>query len=123
VAAVYASEQLPMAALEILVHADPSDLVAAFVSIEIDVPDSALLHIQATSLPSHWRAIPTPSMCQAFGDAYLQAGIYLGLVIPSAVIPECINIVLNPRHSAASSITEIRRLPFAFDPRLYGGQP
>jgi RES domain-containing protein len=112
-----------MAALEILVHADPSVLVAAFVSIEIEVPDNALFHVQAASLPSHWRDIPIPSVCQLFGDAYLQAGNHLGIVIPSVAIPECLNIVMNPRHPAASGITEIRRIPFAFDPRLYGGQP
>jgi RES domain-containing protein len=119
--AVYVSEHLSTAVLEILVHADPSDLVASFVTIEIELPDDVLHRAPDATLPSDWRETPAPATCQAFGDTWLQAGTGLGLVVPSAVIPECVNVIINPRHAAMTRMKELRRMPFAFDPRLYGG--
>ena len=119
--AVYTSEHLPMAALEILVHVDPSDLTIKFVAIEIDIPDDALQPVLVDQLPPTWRDLPTPAASRAFGDAWLQAGSSLGLIIPSAVIPEYRNVILNPRHPAMGRMVEVRRMPFTFDPRLAGG--
>ena len=121
VPAVYVSEHLSTAALEILVHADPSDLVAAFVSIEIELPDDLLQRAPLETLPPDWRDTPAPVACQTFGDAWLQGGASLGLVVPSSVIPESLHIIINPRHMTMTAMKELRRMPFTFDPRLYGG--
>jgi RES domain-containing protein len=54
----------------------------------------------------------------AFGDAFLARGKRLGLIVPSAVIPEASNIVVNPRHPRMAGVrVEIVR-DFAYDPRL-----
>ncbi|MBA2480182.1 MAG: RES family NAD+ phosphorylase [Planctomycetes bacterium] len=121
VPAIYVSEHLSTAVLEILVHADPSDLVAPFVTIELELPDDVLERVPAETLPSDWRDTPAPAACQTFGDAWLQAGTGLGLVVPSAVIPDCVNIIINPRHAAMSGMKVLRQMPFTFDPRLYSG--
>jgi RES domain-containing protein len=119
--AVYASEHLATAALEILVHADASDLVAAFVAIEVEMPDELLVRAPVETLPADWRATPAPPACQRFGDAWLQGARGIGLVVPSAVIAESWNVIINPRHPAISRMSEQRRMPFTFDPRLFGG--
>ncbi len=121
VPAVYVSEHLSTAVLEILVHADPSDLVAPFVAIAIELPDDVLQRVPVGTLPPDWRDTPTPVTSQAFGDTWLLAATALGLIVPSAVIPECVNVIINPRHPAMTRMKELRRMPFSFDPRLYGG--
>ncbi len=118
--AVYAAEHLPMAALEVLVHVDASDLCIPFMAIEVEIPDHLVEEASLSALPSDWRALPSPPATQAFGDAWLRGVTSLGLVLPSAVIPVYRNVLINPRHPSLSSMTEVRRMPFTFDPRLAG---
>ena len=40
------------------------------------------------------------------------------LEVPSAVIPEEVNYLLNPQHADAAAITVTSRRPFDFDARL-----
>lgn len=52
------------------------------------------------------------------GDDWLQAGSQLALRIPSALIPEESNILLNPLHPDFSKIIISAPRDFSFDPRL-----
>ena len=42
------------------------------------------------------------------------------LRVPSAVVPEELNYIINPRHRAAKGIHVVGRRKFAFDSRLLG---
>jgi RES domain-containing protein len=119
-AAVYTSSRLSLAALELLVHTDvvlvPPDLVAC----EIEVPDDiAIDSIELTELPNDWR-LPGHLGCRAIGDKWLDEGQTAVLRVPSAVVPEEWNYLINPRHRAARSIEIVRRRRFSFDARLLG---
>jgi RES domain-containing protein len=118
--AVYTSSRLSLAALELLVHTDvplvPPDLVAC----EIDVPDTPDIEtVEFADLPRDWRLPGHPS-CRALGDRWLDAGRTVVLRVPSAVVPEEWNYIINPAHRAAKAIEIVRRRKFAFDSRLLG---
>ena len=119
VPAIYAGLTVEIAAFEKLVHAGailPLDLVV----VRIDLPDGTALYEtpRLNDLPKGWNALPSSPAAAAFGDAFLAAGERLGLVVPSAVIPEASNMVVNPRHPRMADVKmEIVR-PFAYDPRL-----
>ncbi len=69
-------------------------------------------------LPDDWNALPGSSGAAAYGDTFLTKGIHLGLIVPSAVIPEARNIVINPNHPMMREVTiEIIR-DFSFDSRF-----
>ena len=119
-AAVYASSRLSLAALELLVHTDvplaPPDLVA----FEIDVPDTLDIElVDLAELPKDWRLPGHPS-CRAVGDTWLAEERTAVLRVPSAVVPEEWNYIINPTHRAANAIQVVGRLKFAFDSRLLG---
>ena len=119
-AAVYTSSRLSLAALELLVHTDvplvPPDLVA----FEIDVPDDLDIEsVEVAELPRDWRQPGDPG-CRAIGDRWLAEGRTAVLRVPSAVVPEEWNYIINPGHRAAKTIDVVRRRKFAFDSRLFG---
>ena len=118
--AVYTSSRLSLAALELLVHTDvplvPPDLVAC----EIDIPDTLDTEaVELADLPRDWRLPGHPS-CRAIGDRWLDGGRTAVLRVPSAVVPEEWNYIINPAHRAAKTIEIVQRRKFAFDLRLLG---
>ena len=119
-AAIYASSRLSLAALELLVHTDVSLVPTDLVACEIDIPDDVQIHtVDVTDLPKEWRNPGHPG-CRATGDAWLAEERTAVLRVPSAVVPEEWNVILNPRHGDAARIAVVRRRKFAFDSRLLG---
>ena len=118
--AVYTSSRLSLAALELLVHTEvtlvPPDLVAC----EIEVADSIDVEgVEIAELPADWR-LPGHPGCRAIGDRWLAEERTAVLRVPSAVVPEEWNYLINPRHRAAKAIEIVRRRKFSFDARLLG---
>ena len=98
-AVAYTAGTLALAALEVLVHVDhdlaPTDLVA----IPIDIPAGIRTEeIRPSDLPQHWRRTPAPERLQELGTAWLRRGDSLLLRVPSVVIPEEHNYLVNPMH-------------------------
>ncbi|MGO9422766.1 RES family NAD+ phosphorylase [Roseiarcus sp.] len=60
-----------------------------------------------------------PSDMTAFGDAWITAGRSAVLSVPSVIVPESRNLLLNPAHREAGRATIAAIRPFAFDGRLW----
>jgi RES domain-containing protein len=117
---VYASKTLSTAALEILVHAGtPRAIPEDELAIRILIPDSvAVQRINVSDLPADWQELNHPA-CLALGDEWIDKGRYAVLDVPSAVVPEDRNAVLNPRHRDFAIIdTTDPGTPFRWDRRL-----
>lgn len=117
--AIYAGLTPEIAALEKLVHTGsilPRDLVV----VRLDLPDGADLYDipHPADLPKGWDALPGSPAAAAYGDAFLLEAKYLGLIVPSAVVPEARNIVINPGHPAMKQVKLETVRDFTFDPRL-----
>lgn len=118
-AVVYASDSLALAALEVLVHADASNLAGSYVAVALDLPERMARTVKRPSdLPSNWRDTPAPAALRRLGDAWLDAGRTAMLVVPSAGIPEQQNVVLSPAHADFKRLVSGPSQPFVFDPRL-----
>ena len=116
---VYCAGSLALAALELLVHAEDDALPTDLVRLEIELPNALKRHvIRVKSLPKNWRSYPAPAALQRRGDDWLETATTAVLEVPSAVIPEESNFVLNPQHSGAGRIKVISTRPFKFDGRL-----
>jgi RES domain-containing protein len=63
------------------------------------------------------------SHCQAAGEAWIRERSQVAVRVPSVIIPEEFNILLNPRHEGYDSIRWSEPRPFHFDPRLFAAEP
>lgn len=94
---VYTAESQSLALLELLVQDDP--LRANYVLIPAVLPsDLRMTQLDAGELPDNWRTIGARDVLQAMGLEWIRSGQTAVLSIPSAVLPEERNYLLNPRH-------------------------
>jgi RES domain-containing protein len=94
-------------------------LAIPFVSIGIEVPDDLpIATLDRDRLPADWRAEPPSTATQQLGLDWLRTAPSALLRVPSAVIPQEQNYLLNPLHPEASRLTPHAPEPFTFDPRL-----
>lgn len=116
---VYTSAALSLAALELLVRLDRDLLPSDLVQIELGLTDDLRVErIEAAMLPSAWRRYPAPAALQRFGAAWIARGTTAILRVPSAVIPEEDNYLLNPMHPAIERVKVVGRRAFVLDRRL-----
>lgn len=115
---VYASLNASLAVLEKLVWVDPEDVPDDLQLFEIEVPDDApVATLESEHLPPDWKEVGSPG-CAGTGDRWLAAGESLVLVVPSAVLAEERNVLINPRHPEAGRVRVVESRPFVFDVRL-----
>ena len=115
---VYFGSSAAISVLERLAHTDPDllpdDLRLAYFEFsrtvaEAKVEDRAILS-------ANW--IQHETATRRLGDQWRAEGSSCLLSVPSAVLPEDFNYVLNPEHDDARLLHLIRERPFRFDPRL-----
>jgi len=116
---VYCSESRALAAIELFVNLDPALAPAALVLIAIDVPDSIITEVDVATLPSDWRAYPAPDAVKDVGSEWAKEGTSAGLLVPSAVMPEEKNLLLNPEHPDFARVKIGKPSKFTFDSRMW----
>lgn len=121
---VYTSSHLSLTVLEVFVHfsTELRDNLPGMVAVRIHVPDDAgTTEINSAEFES-LMATPDPSVaCQVVGDKWLAKGTELVLKAPSVLIPEELNIMLNPIHPDMRRVRIESSRQFRFDPRLIRG--
>ena len=70
------------------------------------------------ALPVGWSAIPEGRVSVEAGDAWLSRLASALLLVPSVVVPEEFNILVNPRHPDAGRLKATKLRPWLFDQRL-----
>jgi RES domain-containing protein len=81
------------------------------------VPDDARVErVSRDDLPRD--SVENTAATQAVGDAWLARASTALLAIPSAVVPETFNVLLNPAHQDAARIAIVQATDHVIDPRL-----
>lgn len=117
---VYLAESPAAALLERLVHLeiDPADLPRSYQMLTVDVPDDiAVARIDVQRLPAHWR--DDEAITQLEGDRWLAGNGTALLGVPSAIVADTVNWLLNPGHPDAARIQVSRVVRAPFDQRLF----
>lgn len=118
--AVYASTSIALATLETLAHLGGNVSLRNAFLVRVAVP-SALwaqrMTIRPDSLPPAWLAEPPGMASIDAGDAWLRSRSHALLLVPSIMVPEEYNVVINPLHPGASRITARVARPHVYDPR------
>ena len=121
VAMVYASDTIALAALELLVHLHHGEILNQYLLFSLKLPDDRVMSLEEKALPGDWRHDPPPSSTAAIGDDWAASGLSLALTVPSVLVPQQRNLLLNPAHPAFKTVmTGVSGEPFEFDPRLPG---
>ncbi len=118
--AVYTSATKSLAVLEVLVHLDVGRPLPRQVAFTFDVDSKLVDRLAVGRLPRQWRTADGLLATQQIGDEWLASGRALALAVPSTIVPEELNYVLNPAHPAFARLRFGRSIPFLLDPRLVG---
>ena len=115
---IYAGLSAEICAMEKLAHTGPF-LPADLVLVSLSLPDDDRLYENTeTGLLPGWDATPPGAASIDFGTTFLHSARALGLIVPSVIVPEARNIVLNPLHPRFADVGFRIERPFAFDRRL-----
>jgi len=120
VALVYTSESRALAALEYLVHV-PMAIAPIDLSImQLNLPDEvALQQVDISCLMSNWNDYPSPQGLATMGTNWALSNQSLLLRVPSTVIKQEFNVLINPAHHDFRLIVPSPAENFAFDRRLF----
>jgi RES domain-containing protein len=116
---VYSSESRSLATVEYLVHIPPSIIPPDVCMAELEIPGpDSVEPVPMESLPPDWRDFPAPEELASLGEAWIRGGNSPVLRVPSAVVKNEWNYLLNPRHPLFGSIRVMAIEDWLFDPRL-----
>jgi RES domain-containing protein len=118
---VYCSRLLSLAALEFLVHLNPRLAPDDLTAFGIDLPDDVGERLAEAELPAGWgrRVAAT----RGIGDRWLTAArspllIVPSAVLPAALVPDEVNVLINPAHPGGAAFRVAEQRAFSFDLRL-----
>ena len=118
--ALYTVQHVSLAKLEVAVHLDLDLIPNDYMLVEIFLPDEAITKtVWVEDLETDWNSIPHSESTQLFGDDFLEANQYLALQVPSAIVLQEFNFIINPRHPDFPKVAVKTVAPFSFDARLF----
>jgi RES domain-containing protein len=115
---VYLAASPPGALVEVLVHLelDEDDFPPAYTLLRVTVPQSLSIYSIRVPAGDAWK--PSPVLTRKLGDAWLKSQRSALARVPSAIVPNTSNYLLNPLHKDAHRIRVAESLRAVFDPRL-----
>jgi RES domain-containing protein len=119
---VYCALHPATALVETFVHqeVDASGLPSQYRYLRIEIPDgTAAEEVGASLLAPGWEADEVYT--RSVGDAWLAAGGTALLYVPSVIVPETQNVLVNPRHRDAAALRIVEEIAFRLDRRPESG--
>jgi RES domain-containing protein len=117
---VYTAGTLSLALLEIIVHLEIKEALKYFKAIPIKFSDSLVESVPLDALPLTWNNTPPPFMTKIIGDEWVRQSTSVILRVPSAVVPNELNFLLNPNHPDFKKIEIGDVIDLPADPRILG---
>lgn len=118
---VYCAGSRSLACLETMVHLNSGGLPLNRYLVEISIPAAVRAAAEqhgATKLEPGWDALPASITSMSFGSDWLRARRSAVLIVPSAIVPEEENFLINPLHPDAAAITARKVRRWTYDPRI-----
>lgn len=115
---LYTSASRALALLEYTVNIDIDDIPRALSITIIEIPERSIKILEEANLPGDWKHSPAPSSTKIFGSKLLLTAAEPVIRIPSTVIPDEFNYLLNPLHSDSDKFKIINVNDFVYDVRI-----
>jgi len=112
-ACVYAAGSRALAVLEMLVHLQGRSRTIPYRILTVEIDDDSISRLGPPS--PGWDARPAGRASQHDGLEWLKAGRTVALLVPSVIIPEESNILLNPNAPGFQKIRIIDEHSFQLD--------
>lgn len=120
---LYTSESIALACLETLVHINAQGLPLTRYLVRIDIPTrvwNLAKSLNAKTAGIGWDTLPAGTASIEKGQKWLQSNASALLLVPSIVIPQASNVLINPLHPDIKLIKAKKIEQFFYDPRLVG---
>jgi RES domain-containing protein len=116
---VYLAESPAGALIEALVHLELNERnwPSHYDLLRIAVPDSIEVETIKVTDEENWKHLQ--SITRSLGDAWLSSRRSALARVPSAILPNTWNVLLNPEHPAAEQIRIVETTRAEYDPRLF----
>ena len=116
---IYTADSLALAALEILVHLpQPEWLKLKFQCIPVKFDIRLVKSLNLMDLPADWDILPPPESTQTIGTEWAVKKKSVLLKVPSTIIREEFNYLINPLHPDFIKLSIGSAQKFIFDPRI-----
>jgi RES domain-containing protein len=116
---IYSASSRSLACLENAVHRSQAGLSGLFTIMTIEIPDNIKIKtISLNDLPADWTDYNKMYITQHLGERWIKENETAILQVPSSIIDEEINYLLNPEHKSFDQIKVIKTRPFVFDKRI-----
>jgi RES domain-containing protein len=116
---LYTSEYCSLAVLELLVHTPHTLLPENIHLLTIYIPDDLIIPtISEDQLPANWQQFPAPDLLAEMGTQWAQENKTTALKVPSVLVPDEWNILLNPSSSKFNTVRIDSVQPFHIDSRF-----
>lgn len=120
IAIAYTAATLSLATLELFVNLEAGELPPGLMAVAAEIPDDAQIRcVEVTALPEDWRVYPVSRVLQNRGAAWVKENESAVLRVPSSVLPDEWNYLINPAHPGSARIKVMGAKPFQFDPRMW----
>jgi RES domain-containing protein len=114
---IYRGATASLCALEVLAHS--AGLPANMIVVGVRIPKSvAIQKIEEADLPANWSEPVVNRKTQQIGTKWANGGAAAVLSVPSVIVPNERNYLLNPAHPGFSKIRFSSPKPFVFDKRF-----
>ncbi|MCX6207856.1 MAG: RES family NAD+ phosphorylase [Bacteroidetes bacterium] len=115
---LYTSATRALAILEFSVNVHLEDLPHLLSITSIEIPDKLIKELKASEIPADWKTIPAPSSTKNLGTEFLKALASPILKVPSVIIEEEFNFLLNPLHKESSRFKIVDIKAISYDERI-----
>jgi RES domain-containing protein len=112
--ALYTAENNLLAALEVAIRIPLTKISSEYVMVPIDI--SSGIEVYEPRLTKGWNS--KISITQKVGDLFLEENKYLAMKVPSALMSNTYNFLLNPKHKLFSKMKAGKSESLLFDDRL-----
>ena len=118
VAVVFTSESISLAAMEMLIHLEEEEVLKHYIMIPVDFPRHLCRTLAKNKLPKNWKEYPPPQETRDIGSNWVIRSESAVLKVPSVLVEEEYNYLLNPMHPDFSKLKIGKPQPFSFDPQF-----
>lgn len=115
-AGLYTSQYISLAILEILVRATKATSPDSYTLTSFEIPDNGVYQIQLKKIKNNWKS--DLKYTQGIGEDFLNENKSLSLQVPSAIVPQENNFLLNPLHPDFKKVKIISSELLELDKRL-----
>ncbi len=113
---LYAGEYISLCMLESLVHLRKVDIPIKQYLLSIQIPGAEFQEIKLSKLKDKWQQ--HINYTQYMGDQFISSNQHLCLKVPSAIVPQEHNFLINPKHKDFKKVKVISSELLELDKRL-----